>query len=59
MRLRASWRSTSSSLALEAFDIKGPKTNIPAVIAILRSEQFRSGDVHTGLIPEVLTKKKT
>jgi len=29
------------------------------VIAILRSEQFRSGDVHTGLIPEVLTKKKT
>jgi len=46
-------------LALEAFDIKGPKTNIPAVIAILRSEQFRSGDVHTGLIPEVLTKKKT
>ncbi len=46
-------------LALEAFDIKGPKTNIPAVVAILRSEQFRSGDVHTGLIPEVLTKKKT
>ena len=46
-------------LALEAFDIKGPKTNIPAVVAILRSEQFRAGDVHTGLIPEVLTKKKT
>ena len=46
-------------LALEAFDIKGPKTNIPAVVAILRSDQFRSGDVHTGLIPEVLAKKKT
>ncbi|MDB5810166.1 MAG: biotin carboxylase [Betaproteobacteria bacterium] len=44
--------------ALEAFDIKGPKTNIPAVVAILRSEQFRAGDVHTGLIPEVLGKKK-
>ena len=38
--------------ALEAFDIKGPKTNIPAVIAILRSEQFRSGDVHTGLLAD-------
>ena len=44
--------------ALEAFDIKGPKTNIPAVVAILRSEQFQSGQVHTGLIPEVLAKKK-
>ena len=45
--------------ALEAFDIKGPKTNIPAVVAILRSEQFCAGDVHTGLIPEILAKKKT
>ena len=43
--------------ALAAFDIKGPKTNIPAVLAILRSEQFRSGQVHTGLLPEVLGKK--
>ena len=46
------------ALALEAFDIKGPKTNIPAVIAILRSEQFRNGDVHTGLIPELFAKPK-
>ena len=45
--------------ALEAFDIKGLKHNIPAVVAILRSEQFRAGDVHTGLIPEVLRKKKS
>ncbi len=44
--------------ALEAFDIKGPKTNIPAVLAILRSEQFRSGMVHTGIIPEVLAQAK-
>jgi Acetyl/propionyl-CoA carboxylase, alpha subunit len=44
--------------ALEAFEIQGLKNNIPAVVAILRSEQFRAGDVHTGLIPEVLTKKK-
>jgi hypothetical protein len=28
------------------------------VLAILRSEPFRAGEVHTGLIPEVLGKKK-
>lgn len=44
--------------ALEAFEIQGVKNNIPAVVAILRSEPFRAGAVHTGLIPEVLTKKK-
>jgi acetyl-CoA carboxylase biotin carboxylase subunit len=40
--------------ALETFEIQGLKTNIPAVLAILRSEPFRAGRVHTGLIPEVL-----
>ena len=44
--------------ALEAFEIAGLKNNIPALLAILRSEQFRAGQVHTGLIPEVLAKKK-
>ena len=44
--------------ALEAFEIAGVKNNIPAVLAILRSEPFRTGDVHTGLIPEVLGKKR-
>ena len=44
--------------ALEAFEIQGVKNNIPAVLAILRSEQFRAGEVHTGLIPEVLAKKR-
>ncbi len=43
--------------ALEAFEIQGLKHNLPAVIAILKSEPFRAGDVHTGLIPEVLKKK--
>ena len=42
--------------ALEAFEIQGLKHNIPAVLTILRSEQFRAGDVHTGLIPEVMKK---
>jgi len=45
-------------VALEAFEIQGLKTNIPAVLAVLRSEPFRAGRVHTGLIPEVLAKKK-
>jgi acetyl-CoA carboxylase, biotin carboxylase subunit len=44
--------------ALEAFEIEGVKNNIPAVLAILRSEPFRAGEVHTGLIPEVLGKKR-
>lgn len=44
--------------ALEAFEIQGLKNNIPAVVAILRSEPFRAGRVHTGLIPEVLGRKR-
>jgi acetyl-CoA carboxylase biotin carboxylase subunit len=44
--------------ALEAFEIQGVKNNIPAVLAVLRSEPFHAGRVHTGLIPEVLAKKK-
>ncbi len=43
--------------ALEAFEIQGIKHNIPAVLAVLRSEPFRAGRVHTGLIAEVLAKK--
>ena len=43
--------------ALASFEIQGLKHNIPAVMAILQSEPFRAGAVHTGLIPEVLKKK--
>ncbi len=39
--------------ALEGFEIQGLKHNIPAVINILRSEPFRSGQVHTGIIGEI------
>ncbi len=42
---------------LGAFEIQGPKNNIPAVLAVLRSDAFRSGEVHTGIIPQVLGKK--
>jgi acetyl-CoA carboxylase, biotin carboxylase subunit len=44
--------------ALAAFDIQGVKHNIPAVLAVLRSDAFREGRLHTGLIPE-LTARKT
>jgi len=44
--------------ALSAFEIQGIKHNIPAVLAVLRSEPFRAGRVHTGLIPEVLATRK-
>jgi len=44
--------------ALAAFDIEGIKHNIPAVLAVLRSEAFRAGRVHTGLIPEVLSQRR-
>jgi acetyl-CoA carboxylase biotin carboxylase subunit len=44
--------------ALGAFEIQGIKHNIPAVLAVLRSEAFRAGRVHTGLIPEVLSARK-
>ena len=44
--------------ALEAFEIQGLKHNIPAVLAVLRSEPFRTGRVHTGLISEVLSVRK-
>ena len=44
--------------ALEAFEIQGLKNNIPAVLAVLHSEPFRAGRVHTGLIAEVMPQRK-
>ncbi|MGE3995738.1 MAG: hypothetical protein AB7F37_09105 [Variibacter sp.] len=35
---------------LEDFAIEGVKHNIPALIAVLRSQEFLAGDVHTGLL---------
>ena len=40
--------------ALGEFRIAGVKNNIPALVAILRSEEFRAGEVHTGLAAEVV-----
>jgi acetyl-CoA carboxylase biotin carboxylase subunit len=44
--------------ALQAFEIQGVKHNIPAVIGVLHSDAFRSGEVHTGIIAQVLSQKK-
>ncbi len=44
--------------ALRAFDIQGIKHNISAVLTVLDSDQFRAGNVHTGIIQQVLTQKK-
>ncbi|MBI4208002.1 MAG: ATP-grasp domain-containing protein [Betaproteobacteria bacterium] len=44
--------------ALKAIDIQGIKHNIPAVISVLDSDAFRAGEVHTGIIQQVLTQKK-
>jgi acetyl-CoA carboxylase biotin carboxylase subunit len=42
---------------LNGFDIQGLKHNIPAVVNILNSAQFREGRVHTGIIGEVTGRK--
>jgi acetyl-CoA carboxylase, biotin carboxylase subunit len=44
--------------ALQAFDIQGVKHNIPAVLAILASDAFATGDVHTGIVDQVLARPK-
>jgi acetyl-CoA carboxylase, biotin carboxylase subunit len=41
------------SSALEAFDIVGIKHNIPALLAVLGSAEFRAGSVHTGLLSTI------
>ena len=41
--------------ALEEFAIEGVKNNIPALLTILRSAPFRAGQVHTGIVAEVIS----
>jgi acetyl-CoA carboxylase biotin carboxylase subunit len=41
--------------ALEEFAIEGVKNNIPALLKILRSTPFRAGQVHTGIVAEVIS----
>lgn len=44
--------------ALAAFEIQGVKHNIPALLHILASDEFREGAVHTGLAAEVLARHR-
>jgi acetyl-CoA carboxylase, biotin carboxylase subunit len=44
--------------ALAAFEIRGVKTNIPAIQLVLDSEEFQSGNVHTSLMQECLDRAK-
>ena len=41
--------------ALEEFAIEGVKHNIPALLTVLRSVPFRSGQVHTGILADVMS----
>lgn len=36
--------------ALAEFEIQGVKTNLQALLAVLQSEEFQAGDLHTGLL---------
>ena len=40
--------------ALRAFRIEGVKNNIPALLEILAAPEFRAGNVHTGLLADVM-----
>jgi acetyl-CoA carboxylase biotin carboxylase subunit len=42
--------------ALQLFRIEGVKHNVPALVAILDSEDFRRGQVHTGLAAQIVAR---
>ena len=44
--------------ALAAFEVRGVKTNIPAIQLVLSSEEFQAGNVHTSLMQECLDRAK-
>ncbi|MBN9425776.1 MAG: biotin carboxylase, partial [Burkholderiales bacterium] len=49
-------RAAAIELALRAIDairIEGIKTNLPFLRKVLLSPEFRAGDVHTGLAPQI------
>ena len=42
--------------ALREFRIEGLKHNLPALVAILDSEEFRDGRIHTGLATQIVSR---
>jgi len=49
---------TMDEAAPALLDVTRNGRKIPAVVAILKSEAFRNGEVHTGIVSEVLAKPK-
>ena len=45
-------------LALEGFEIAGIKSNIPFLVAVLGSQSFQAGQVHTGLAADIMAPAK-
>ena len=45
--------------ALDDFTVEGVKTNIPALVQILRSEEFATGRIDTGLATDVVSRERT
>lgn len=45
--------------ALERFAVEGVRTNIPALVKILRSEAFNAGRIDTGLAADVVAPERT
>lgn len=41
--------------AIAAFEVAGLRTNLPTLAAVLSSEAFRAGRVHTGLLEDIRT----
>jgi acetyl-CoA carboxylase, biotin carboxylase subunit len=44
--------------ALESFVIEGVRHNVPALLALLRSDEFGAGQVHTGLTADVVSAQR-
>jgi acetyl/propionyl-CoA carboxylase alpha subunit len=40
--------------ALERTEIAGVKTNIPALLKLMRAPRYGAGDLHTGLLAETI-----
>ena len=40
--------------ALGGFEVRGVKTNIAALAAVLGSDEFRASAVHTGMVNEIV-----
>jgi acetyl-CoA carboxylase biotin carboxylase subunit len=42
--------------ALKEFEIEGVKNNIPALLQVLDSSEFKGGKIHTNSLSEIMAK---